>query len=159
MLGAFAVGKTSLVRRFVKSIFSEKYKTTLGVKIDKKQVHVKGDEVNLLLWDLPGEDDFQSLQESYLRGASGYLLVGDGTRSDTLDTAFRIQKKTEAVLGKVPFILVINKSDLSEAWDLEPGTLNDLRERGLTVFETSAKTGKGVEEVFVRLAEQMLKTG
>ena len=62
MLGAFSVGKTSLVKQFVDSIFSEKYQTTIGVKIDKKTLVAKGFEVNLILWDLPGEDDFQSIQ-------------------------------------------------------------------------------------------------
>jgi len=69
MLGVFAVGKTSLVQRFVKSMFSEKYLTTVGVKIDKKTIEVKGKIVELMLWDLQGEDEFQKLNATYLRGA------------------------------------------------------------------------------------------
>lgn len=80
MLGAFAVGKTSLVERYVKSIFSEKYQTTVGVKIDKREVLVGATTVKLVLWDLHGEDRFQAVQASYLRGASGVLLVVDPTR-------------------------------------------------------------------------------
>ena len=80
MVGSFAVGKTSLVARFVRGIFSEKYLTTVGVKIDKRTVAVDDRQVNLLLWDLYGEDDFQKLKLSYLRGASGYFLVVDPTR-------------------------------------------------------------------------------
>ena len=80
LIGAFAVGKTSLVRRFVHSIFSEKYHTTVGVMIDKKQVNVNGLPVDLIIWDLHGEDDFQSVRMSYLRGASGCFYVADGTR-------------------------------------------------------------------------------
>jgi small GTP-binding protein len=79
MLGSFSVGKTSLVARYVSSVFSDKYLTTVGVKIDKKTVAVDGADVTLLLWDIYGEDDFQKLRMSYLRGASGYLLVVDGT--------------------------------------------------------------------------------
>ena len=71
MLGSFAVGKTSLVARFVRSIYSEKYHTTVGVKIDKKQVQFDGKSMNLILWDLYGEDEFQKVHMSYLRGASG----------------------------------------------------------------------------------------
>src|ERR1043165_1179544 len=93
MLGAFAVGKTSLVTRYVKSIFSENYLTTVGVKIDKKTVTVDSTEVNLILWDLAGEDEFVQLQTSYLKGSSGYILVSDGTRSDTLLKAFTLQRK------------------------------------------------------------------
>ena len=75
MLGSFAVGKTSLVSQFVSSIFSDKYLSTVGVKVDRKSVSVKGQDVTLMLWDLYGEDGFQRVQKSYLRGASGYLLV------------------------------------------------------------------------------------
>jgi len=66
MLGSFAVGKTSLVQRFVNSIFSEKYLTTIGVKIDQKIVNVNDKEVNLLLWDIHGEDDYQKMVLSQL---------------------------------------------------------------------------------------------
>ena len=80
MIGASGVGKTSLIAKFVHSMFSDKYLTTVGVKIDKKTVSVDGAEVMLMIWDLAGDDDFQRLQISYLRGTSGYLLVADGTR-------------------------------------------------------------------------------
>ena len=80
MLGAFSVGKTSLVKRYVASVFSETYLTTVGVKIDKKTVDLAGRVVNLILWDLAGEDDIASLRMSYLRGSAGYVLVADGTR-------------------------------------------------------------------------------
>src|SRR4029453_515125 len=85
MIGAYAVGKTSLVTRFVESIFSTKYLTTVGVKINKKTITLDGKEITLILWDLHGEDEFQKLRLSYLRGSSGYILVADGTRRDTLE--------------------------------------------------------------------------
>ena len=84
MLGGYAVGKTSLVSRYVSSMFSEKYMTTIGVKIDKKGVDTEKDRVELVIWDIYGQDDFQKVRMSYLRGASGYLLVLDGTRGGTL---------------------------------------------------------------------------
>ena len=108
MVGAFATGKTSLVAKFVYSIFSEKYQTTVGVKIDRKTLTVEEKELNLILWDLYGEDEFQKLRTSYLRGSSGYLLVVDGTRKSTLQTAFELQKRVENSIGKLPFILVLN---------------------------------------------------
>src|SRR5271169_437320 len=93
MLGSFAVGKTSLVRRFVESIYSETYQTTVGVKIDKKVVALDRVEITLVLWDLYGEDDFQKMRWSYLRGAAGYLLVADGTRRATLERAVALEQK------------------------------------------------------------------
>src|SRR6187455_2295151 len=96
MLGGFAVGKTSLVAQYVTSLFSDKYLSTVGVKIDKKQIAVDGRDVTLMLWDVAGQDDFQSVQESQLRGMAGYLLVVDGTRRATLETARQLQEKAMA---------------------------------------------------------------
>lgn len=155
MLGGFAVGKTSLVRQFVESIYSDKYHTTVGVKIDKKLVNAGGQDVNLLLWDIQGEDGVQKLRSSYLRGAAGYLLVIDGTRRATLDTACAIQQSAQQLLGLVPFIAVINKIDLVDEWDLDEQAVDGLVQAGWTVFRTSAKTGQQVEDAFKSLAEKM----
>ena len=156
MLGAFAVGKTSLVAQFVRSMFSEKYQTTVGVKIDKKSLKVGADDVNLMLWDLHGEDEFQKIRLSYLRGTSGYLLVADGTRAETLDLAIGIQQTVQQEVGDVPFILVLNKSDLATQWALEQNTLDNLTAKRWEIIKSSAKTGEGVEEAFLSLAQRML---
>lgn len=156
MLGAFAVGKTSLVARFVHSLFSEKYHTTVGVKIDKKELEVEGQRLTLVLWDLHGEDRFQEVRSSYLRGMSGYLLVADGTRQSTLETARQLRERAVGAVGHVPFVLVINKADLREDWEVAVGELDGFREEGWALVETSAKTGAGVEEAFATLARGML---
>lgn len=129
MVGAFATGKTSLVARFVKSIYSDNYHSTVGVKIDKKSIKLGEKELNLILWDIHGEDEFQKVQMSYLRGASGYFLVVDGTRKHTLQKAICLQKRVETAIGKVPFILVLNKFDLIEDWEIEETLLDDLEEK------------------------------
>lgn len=157
MLGGYAVGKTSLVRRFVKGIFSEKYLTTVGVKIDKKVVRIGTEEVSLILWDLHGEDDFQQVPMSYMRGASGYLLVVDGTRRESLDSARALQKRTEEAAGAVPFILLLNKADLRDEWEFEGWEAQEFSGKDCTVIQTSAKTGQGVEEAFLHLAGRMLE--
>src|SRR4030095_5171007 len=99
MLGTFAVGKTSLVQRFVESIYSDKYHTTVGVKIDKKLVKVGEQEMMMLLWDIEGAETAHELRKSYLRGAAGYLLVADGTRNDTLYRALEIQAAAQGTIG------------------------------------------------------------
>jgi len=157
MVGAFATGKTSLVARFVHSIFSGKYQTTVGVKIDKKTVNCHGKELNLILWDLYGEDEFQKVRMSYLRGSSAYLLVVDGTRHSTLEKAFNLQIRVEETIGKVPFILVVNKSDLADEWEIEKVELDKLKQQGWSIILTSAKTGEGVEEVFETIAQKILE--
>lgn len=156
LLGGFAVGKTSLVSRFVHSIFSEKYLTTVGVKIEKKTVEIGTQQVDLVIWDLYGEDDFQKIRMSYLRGASGYLLVVDGTRRATLDTALAIQENVERTMGALPFVVVINKADLASEWEITQTDLSQLAKRGWRLAITSAKTGAEVEKAFGALAQAML---
>ena len=156
MIGTSGVGKTSLVSRFVQSMFAEKYLTTVGVKIDKKMVPVDGGEVMLMIWDLAGDDDFQKLQTSYLRGSGGYLLVADGTRRVTLELAVEIQERVSAAIGAVPFILALNKADLAPEWDMDAKLLASLAEKGWKIVKTSAKDGSAVEEIFTELSRMML---
>lgn len=158
LLGAFGVGKTSLVRRFVDSIFSDAYLTTVGVKIDKKVMSADGTEpMALILWDIAGEDEVAAVRVSYLRGAAGYLLVVDGTRPETLDTAESIQARIGAEIGNAPFIALLNKSDLQEEWALPAERIAALEATGWTFARTSAKTGMGVEESFEDLAGRLSK--
>jgi len=156
MLGAFGVGKTSLVRRYVQSLFSDAYLTTVGVKIDKKTVTVGNETVTLLLWDIAGEDDVSPIRMSYLRGAAGYLLVADGTRAETLDIASSIQSRVKAEIGTVPFLVLLNKADLQESWEIDREAMDGLEQAGWSIVRTSAKTGAGVEEVFEELAKRMV---
>lgn len=155
LLGAFAVGKTSLVRQFVASLFSDQYHSTVGVKTDKKVVNVGAQEVMLLIWDIAGEDEFQRLHLDYLRGAAGYLLVADGTRRDTLDLAVEIQQRVTATIGALPFVLIINKADLTNEWEVDESAIAALP--GWSVLKGSARTGESVEEAFRLLAEKMLQ--
>lgn len=157
MLGAYAVGKTSLVQRFVKGIFSEKYITTLGVKIDKKSLEIDGQDIELLLWDLAGEDEINKVRSSYLKGSAGYLLVADGTRMETFDTALEIQQRLKTELGPLPFILILNKNDLKTDWQIRASHLQPLREQGWQVIETSVLQNSNVEQAFQDLTRLMLK--
>ena len=157
MVGAFGVGKTSLVARFVKSLFSEKYQTTVGVKIDKKVVSVGSEEVMLVLWDLAGEDALTQVRPAHLRGAAGYILVVDGTRRSTLETARSLHERAQEAAGNVPFVLVVNKADLRDAWEVNDHDLSESVSRGWSVITASAKTGETVESIFLELASRMLE--
>ena len=157
LLGASAVGKTSLVRRYVHTLFDEKYHTTIGVKIDQKDVSTEQGETRLMLWDIEGQDEFQSVRTSFLRGTHGALFVVDSTRRVTLDTARALRKQMEDNVGSVPHLLVLNKSDLEEQCDIKSDALTGLREDGWNLVETSAKTGTGVEDAFTWLAQRMME--
>jgi small GTP-binding protein len=156
MLGTNAVGKTSLVARFVRSIYSEVYYATVGVKVDKKVVSVNGSELNLILWDLAGEDEFAKHRAAYLTGAAGYLLVVDGTRLASLEGAHRAQEQAASVLGPVPFVCVLNKSDLRDEWELDDHDVGSLVSSGWHILYTSARTGEGVEQAFLSLGAKLL---
>ena len=157
MLGAPAVGKTSLVRRYVESIYDDKYLDTLGVKIDKKVVDVEGKRLVMLLWDIKAQDDVQSLRTSYLRNASGILLVVDGTRRKTLDVALDFHRRIHEGAGPAPSVVfMFNKDDLSGQWEAHDGEIDSLASKKYPVIRGSAKTGKGVEEAFSTLATKML---
>jgi small GTP-binding protein len=157
MVGTYAVGKTSLVRRFVESVFDERYQTTVGVKIDKKPVRVGGREVTLVIWDLAGEDDLAQVRTSHLRGAAGYVLVADGTRAATVEAAERLQQRIAGAGEALPHVLVVNKSDLTAQWQLRPEDLIRWREQSRAVFITSARTGHEVEEMFRYLAGKLME--
>jgi len=152
MLGGFSVGKTSLVKRFVESVFSETYLTTVGVKIDKKTVDLGDRAVNLILWDVAGEDDISAVRMSYLRGCAGYVLVADGTRPSTLEVALSLRDRVEADHGHLPFVLLLNKNDLQEQWAIASAQMDELRQAGWSVRSSSARTGDGVEDAFTELA-------
>ena len=156
MLGSFAVGKTSLVRRYVESIYSDAYHTTVGVKIDKKVVQVGPQEVTLVLWDLYGEDEFQKMRWSYVKGASGYLLVADGTRRATFEKALALEEGVRQAVGALPFIFVLNKADLASSWEIDTTMESQLVDKGWDVMRASAKTGENVEAAFHKLTEKML---
>lgn len=153
LLGGFGVGKTSLVSRFVHSIFSDQYLTTLGVKIEKKTVSLDTDTVDLIIWDLHGEDEFQKVNVSYLRGASGYILVVDGTRERTLETALSLHETAQKALGTVPCVMAINKADLRDRWEIGSAAIEGL---AFPFVITSAKNGTEVEETFASLARAMV---
>jgi small GTP-binding protein len=158
MLGGFSVGKTSLVRRFVESIFSETYMTTVGVKIDKKTVDLGDRAVNLILWDVAGEDDISTVRMTYLRGCAGYVLVADGTRRSTLAVALSLRERVEAEHGPLPFVLLLNKNDLKEQWAISGTDVEGLRQAGWSVRSSSARTGEGVEDAFRELAVRVAAT-
>jgi len=159
IIGEFGVGKTSLVARYVQSIFSDKYHTTVGVKIDKKEVLVGDQQVTLVLWDLAGESAASGMKMMLIKGASGFLLVADGTRPETLHTTIRLQKEVAGVLGEIPFILAINKADLTEEWAVGPAQMEEFSAFGWDVRLASAKNGQGVDQIFSDLAARLIQTG
>lgn len=157
MLGSLAVGKTALVQQFVRSIFSDTYLSSVGVKISKKTLSLNGEFLNLILWDLEGQDEYSAVNTSYIKGASGLLFVADGTRGESLSVALTLRNSALDILGpETPHLIIINKADISEQWEITDKVLDSLCESGLTALKSSAKTGLNVETAFLSLAEMMM---
>ncbi|MDR2459239.1 MAG: GTP-binding protein [Deltaproteobacteria bacterium] len=162
MLGAFCVGKTALVRQYVNSIFSDNYLSTVGVKISKKVIKEElGDQdggISLVLWDMEGQDNYSTVNLSYLRGAHGLLFVVDGTRGESLSVALKLRNEAIKILGQnVPGFFLINKADLQNEWEITDKVLTSLSAKGVKIIKTSAKTGLNVEKTFEDLTQAMLE--
>jgi small GTP-binding protein len=161
LLGDFAVGKTSLVRRFVYALFDDKYISTIGVKVSRKTVALpRGDEVvelTLMLWDLAGSEAFSRVRASYMRGAVGAVLVCDVTRPETLDGLLTCVQDLRGLSPDAKFVFAGNKSDLE---DQQQFTLEDIErvaaDLGAPCYLTSAKTGMGVEALFRHLGQMVI---
>lgn len=155
MLGSFSVGKTSLVKRYVSSLFDEKYHTTIGVKIDKKQLTIGDQQLMLMLWDIAGEDAFFTIRPAHLRGMAGAIIVIDGTRENSFDVALSLYNMvTERPEGRVPVVFALNKADLTGQWGISDVKIQQLQQTGCEIVVTSAKEDSGVTELFEYLAGQ-----
>ena len=164
LVGNPAVGKTSLVRRYVMNSFDDKYLTTVGTKVSKKPVRVVDPsqeldaDIDLMIWDIMGQPGFREmLKDAYFFDAKGVLAVADVTRKDTLEDLKNWIKAVEGVTGKVPIVVAVNKSDLTEQAQFTTAEAVQAAEGlGADLFLTSAKHGTNVEEAFRRLGARVV---
>ncbi len=156
LLGDGAVGKTSLVRRFVFDVFDDKYLMSFGTKVLKKNLKVGEAELNLMIWDILGQKSQEALHAAYYRGARGALAVCDFTRPETMKNLRSWLGSFRSVVGEMPVIILGNKADLEKSF-----TLSELeafgKEVGCKVLETSAKTGLNVEQAFQEIGKVVME--
>ena len=165
LLGDPAVGKTSLIRKFVMDFFDDKYLETLGTKVTnkvlkfqdpEKKMHI---ELRMSIWDIMGQESYRLIQKSAFRAASGAILVADLTRKETLDNLDNWISELFNITGVIPVIFVGNKKDLIENVSEKNENLEHLSKSYLTVFYlTSAKTGENVDDAFETLGQMLLNT-
>jgi small GTP-binding protein len=153
LTGSFGVGKTSIFNQFMFQKFSDKYLTTIGVKVNKKVVKVNEEEVSLLVWDIAGEVTQDKVPTSYFLGASGIIYVIDLSRPLTFEKLDSDIAYLTALLPGAVIKIVGNKKDLLSEKELEE-TLKVIPKPLDSI--TSAKTGESVEELFTSLAEVYL---
>jgi GTPase SAR1 family protein len=175
MLGDYGVGKRSLTSRFEDPFSDKNYVRSISMRICNRTFEVEGRPLKMMVWDITDDDRFRTTI-SLLRGMSGYLLVADGTRPKTVERARDIfeqiwsfeqpradGKETASYVDfpyrKIPFLLLLNKCDLTAEWKIDPSFLRMLANKAWPVEVVSAKENKGVDEAFLRLAREMLACG
>jgi small GTP-binding protein len=162
LLGDGAVGKTSLIRRFVVDRFSDDYITTIGTKVTKKDLRIdypdRAVDMTFMIWDVLGQKGYKNIQESAFVGAKGALLVYDVTRTETIKSLREYWlRNLGKVLGSIPYVVVGNKVDLADDRPRAHDTLEYMKEAlGVRGFLSSAKTGEGVEGCFLQLARDIV---
>jgi len=170
LVGDFGVGKTSLVHRFVDSSFSDRYLTTVGVKISRKLVHLdrsaqSAESVQLLIWDLEGSSKFKSISSAHLQGASGAVIVADLSRAETVKNIEDHISTFLTINPKGSIIIALNKTDLVIAEtaaqtlqaiaQIQQNSVFNHLQPFLGAYLTSAKTDLCVNEIFAKLAHKI----
>ena len=159
MLGDFAVGKTSLVHRFVYNKFEADYLATIGVHVSRKEVDLGPERgrVGLVVWDLAGGDTFSRMEEAYYRGGAGALLVADVTRPETFRTLHNYATAFTQINRNAALVIVLNKIDLlPDLTEIHRAARIAADRWQTSYFLTSALTGDTVEEAFRALAERVV---
>jgi small GTP-binding protein len=162
LLGDFAVGKTSLVRRFIYNVFDDKYLSTMGVKVSRKVIVMPSGndvrELTMMLWDLAGGNEFGDVRTSYLRGAAGGILVCDLTRQATLVGLSAFARDLRQASRDARIIIAANKADLTTQQRLSEDDVRLVAARiGAPYFLTSAKLGNLVEDMFRHMGQLLVE--
>lgn len=167
LAGDSAVGKTSLIRRYVLNQFDDRHLVTLGTKVSKKKILLRhpthGTEVNLtlMIWDIMGQIGFRAMfHEDYFKGAKAAFVVYDLTRKDTLSNLDDWIRSITDVAGQIPFVFLGNKNDLKDKIAVnEEDIKNAVSKYNSLHYPTSALTGENVEEAFQKVGELVLSSG
>ncbi len=165
LLGDGAVGKTSLINRFVKQHFTDRYLLTIGTNTYKKRIAIKRPGqpdiyLSFIIWDIMGQLTFrQVFLPQYLKGSRGALLVCDLTRRETLERLDNWMDLMFVEWGEIPIVFIGNKNDLTDHHEFSGEDLGKLsNDFGCSHFLTSAKTGENVEEAFQALGRKIIQS-
>ena len=150
LLGDFGVGKTSLIRRYVDRTFDDRYLSTIGVKISRKQISLENELYELLIWDIEGETPVRAIPQSYMKGASGAIIVADVARSVTIDDLDRHVRRFNEINPNAPYVLAYNKCDLLDEKRIQKIV------QGSDALPVSAKTDYNVEKLFETLLRRIV---
>lgn len=155
VLGSAAAGKTSLVASYSGNGLCETYQSTLGVRITTAVVPVRERLRELVVWDIKGESEFYHIPQVYLTGCAGCIFVADGTRASTVQTALDLHNRVKESFGEIPGVLLINKWDLYDIWEVDESLLSSLEEQFKGVYPCSSRGGITIHTAIESLAKRM----
>jgi small GTP-binding protein len=162
LLGDGGVGKTSLIARYVIDKFDSKYIATIGTKVSRKDIQIVRPDLiinlRMMIWDILGQKEYSKIRSASLSGAQGLILVGDLSRPETIQSLESFwMKEVSAIVGRIPTVLVGNKTDLTASNSMAGTILESMGQRlGMPILLTSAKTGENVEAIFSTLGELLI---
>lgn len=158
VVGNGAVGKSSMIQRYCKGIFTKDYKKTIGVDFLERQIQVDGKDVRLMLWDTAGQEEFDAITKAYYRGAQACVLVFSTTDWESFEAIHSWKEKVEAEVGDIPTVLVQNKIDLLDESVINNEEAENLAKKfKLMFYRASVKEDLNVTEVFKYAAEKYLQ--
>ena len=157
LLGATSVGKTCIVTRATSDFFDAEQVSTVGASFSAKTIETEDCRVTLRIWDTAGQERFRSLAPMYYQGSQCAIIVFSLDSSDSFTEAAQWVEELNSHFDEMPILyLVGNKADLVDSRKV---TVEEAQERadkiGATYFETSAKTGQNIDELFVSIAEKI----
>ena len=163
IVGDYSVGKSTLISKFVENRFRDQYIPTLGVNISRKSLDINDSHIDLMIWDIAGQDQFLTVRQRFYQESEGYFIVFDTTRKSSLDHIGRwyreVLKYTKT--NTTPFVIVANKIDLKDDIvcndDEIISTLIENEMEVKMIIKTSAKDGSNVDFAFETLGKTILK--
>jgi len=159
IVGNGAVGKSSMIQKYCKGIFTAEYKKTIGVDFLEKRICVNGEDVRLMLWDTAGQEEFDCITRAYYRGAQACVLAFSCVDRESFKQVGRWKRKVEDECGNIPMVLVMTKMDLLYKAAVDSFEVEKMsRSLGIHLVKTSVKENLNVGKVFYHLASQHLST-
>jgi len=157
IVGNGAVGKSSMIQRFCRGVFTKDYKKTIGVDFLERQIDVNGEDVRLMLWDTAGQEEFDAITKAYYRGAQACVLTFSTVDRASFSAIKSWKMKVEDECGDIPMVLVQNKIDLIDQATITPEEAESLAKKmKIRFYRTSVKEDLNVNEVFQYLSEKYL---
>jgi len=161
LVGDYGVGKSTSIHRFVENKFKANYVPTLGVQVTKKSIMVNGHNIDLMIWDLAGQDRYAMVRQRFYANTEGILMLYDITRLSSLKNIKKWNAEVSRFVKNIPIILIGNKIDLLEQREVRNADVKRfLAENNINIhlkIKTSAKDGVNTENAFHFLVKRIMQ--